>query len=81
MHRASAPSSHCLTPARYKEEQAQRLLLESECGQLRAGKEALEGQLEAQQEEKAQLLDLVNSQRNNSSRLEVGRHCCGVGIG
>ncbi|KAG2428053.1 hypothetical protein HXX76_012036 [Chlamydomonas incerta] len=56
---------------RYKEEQAQRLLLESECGQLRAGKEALEGQLEALQEEKAQLLDLVNSQRNNSSRLEA----------
>ncbi|KAG2443147.1 hypothetical protein HYH02_009558 [Chlamydomonas schloesseri] len=56
---------------RYKEEQAQRLLLESEVGQLRAGKEAVEGQLEALQEEKAQLLDLVNSQRNNSSRLEA----------
>ncbi|GFR47043.1 hypothetical protein Agub_g8728 [Astrephomene gubernaculifera] len=56
---------------RYKEEQAQRLTLESERTQLKASREAVERQVEALQEERAQLMDLLNAQRNNCSRLEA----------
>ncbi|EFJ52559.1 hypothetical protein VOLCADRAFT_86779 [Volvox carteri f. nagariensis] len=56
---------------RYKEEQAQRLTLEAECAQLRASKSVVHHQVESLQEERAQLMDLLNSQRSNSSRLEA----------
>ncbi|GLC69632.1 hypothetical protein PLESTF_000856900 [Pleodorina starrii] len=56
---------------RYKEEQAQRLARESECAHLRAGKDVLVQQMDSIQEERAQLMDLLNAQRSNGSRLEA----------
>ncbi|GIL94848.1 hypothetical protein Vretimale_1007 [Volvox reticuliferus] len=56
---------------RYKDEQGHRLALEAECAQLRASKDVVHHQLDSLQEERAQLMDMLNSQRSNTSRLEA----------
>ncbi|GLI60965.1 hypothetical protein VaNZ11_003218 [Volvox africanus] len=56
---------------RYKEEQGHRLALEAECAQLRASKDVVHHQLDTLHEERAQLMDMLNSQRSNTSRLEA----------
>ncbi|GIL62129.1 hypothetical protein Vafri_16405 [Volvox africanus] len=56
---------------RYKEEQGHRLALEAECAQLRASKDVVQNQLDSLHEERAQLIDMLNSQRSNTSRLEA----------